>query len=299
MTAVPACPARCSAPSSPAFVVGTFDVFRCGGCGLYLLHREPDGAAPALDLDRTQFDEAFRDLRVGNYRRILDDVSSRVALGGARVLDVGSSTGWFLETAVERGCLCFGIEPDPFFCERARRSMPVGIEVVEGYFPRDVPREWEPFDIITFHDVFEHLEDPRAILEACRGRLTDRGLVVLSLPSAHGFVYRLGTLFYRLGWKSPLERMFQVNYPFPHLFYFTPESIGSLVAAAGFEVVTSGRIDGFAVRGSLHRARLDEPRDATGTAGQYATALGLAGIALVQRAMPPDNIYLILRPRRV
>jgi len=295
MTTASACPAGCDAASSPALVVGAFEVVRCPACGLYSLSGVSEGHE--LALDRTQFDEAFHGLRRSNYQRILDAVSTHVSLPGTRLLDVGSSSGWFLETAVERGCRCFGIEPDPFFCERARRSLPAEVEVVEGYFPRDLPAGWAPFDIITFHDVFEHLDDPHAVLEACRERLKENGLVVLSVPSAGGFVYRLGILLYRLGWKRPLERIFQVNYPFPHLFYFSPASIELLARRAGFDVVAGGRIDGFAVRGSLHRARLDEPANVREMAGQYATAIGLVGIALVQRMLPADNVYVILRPR--
>jgi SAM-dependent methyltransferase len=168
---------------------------------------------------------------------------------------------------------------------------------MQGHFPADVPVGWGKFDVITFHDVFEHLADPHRILGACRARLARGGVLVLSLPSARGFVYRLGKLLYRGGWRRPLERMFQVNYPYPHLFYFTMKALRQLAEANGLEVAGAGRIDGLAVRGSLHRARLDESAPGVGTLEQYATALGLAAIALVQRALPPDNIYVILRPR--
>jgi SAM-dependent methyltransferase len=294
VSTAPACPAGCTAAPAYAFTVGSFDVRRCPACGTYLL-----GGAPAAraTLDRTQFDDAFRSLRLSNYHRILDDIAERKPLAGARVLDVGSSSGWFLQAAAERGCRCFGIEPDPFFCEGARATLPAGVEVIQGHFPEQVPAAWGLFDVITFHDVFEHLDDPQAVLAACRARFAPGGLLVLSLPSADGFAYRLGTRLYRMGWKSPLERMFQVNYPYPHLFYFTRESLTRLAQRARYEVVRTGRIDGFAVRGSLHRARLDEPDNALQSVAQYATALALVGMALVQRALPADNIYVILRPR--
>jgi hypothetical protein len=91
--------------------------------------------------------------------------------------------------------------------------------------------------------------------------------------------------------------MYQINYPYPHLYYFTPDSLTRLATDTGFDVLHFGRTDGFAVRGSLNRARLDEPGTALAGMIQYATALALVGIALVQRALPPDNIYVILRPR--
>jgi SAM-dependent methyltransferase len=295
MTMLPACAAGCDGACRFAFTVGSFDAFCCPGCGLYRLIGVSHGHE--LALDRTQFDDAFRSLRSRNYRRVFDRVAHHISLPDAKLLDVGSSSGWFLESAVERGCRCFGIEPDPFFCERARRSLPPSVQVIGGYFPRDLPAEWCPFDIITFHDVFEHLEDPVGTLEACRERLTEGGLVILSLPSAQGFVYNLGVLLHRFGWKAPLERMFQVNYPFPHLFYFTRASLERLADHTGFEVVAGDRLDGFAVRGSLHRAKLDESTNVVAMIGQYAKALGLVGFALVQKILPADNIYVILRPR--
>lgn len=250
-------------------------------------------------LAREHFADAFERIRLRNYQRILDDIESRGGLRDKSVLDVGSSNGWFLDAASGRGCRGYGIEPDPFFCERARASLPAGVDIVQGYFPRDLPAGWGPFDVISFHDVFEHLEEPLAVLQACRERLADGGLTVLSLPSADGFVYRLGVLLYRCGWQVPLERMFQVHYPYPHLFYFTLGSLTLLAQRAGFDVVRVGRVDGFAVGGALSRARMDETLGALQKATRYATAAALVLFALLQRLMPADNIFVILRPRSV
>jgi SAM-dependent methyltransferase len=289
------CPAGCDATPAPTFDLTNFTVDRCPTCGVYSLQGQ--AGQPATALDREQFADAFRSIRWRNYGQILDQVGTRVSLAGALVLDVGCSVGWFLEAAAARGCRCLGIEPDAFFCERAREALPASIELAQGYFPADLPPGWAPFDVITFHDVFEHLPDPRAMLRACRERLTSGGVTVLSLPSADGFVYQIGRLLYRLGWKGPLERMYQVHYPFPHLFYFTPKSLALLAQRAGFEVVHIGRLDGFAVSGALARARMDEGGGVMQAVATYLNAAVLVAFALLQRALPSDNIYVILRSR--
>jgi SAM-dependent methyltransferase len=280
---------------APIFDLRAFTVARCPRCGLYSLRGAAAGTADALD--REQFADAFRAIRSRNYGRILDEVATRVRLDGARVLDVGCSVGWFLEAAAARGGRCFGIEPDGFFCAQARRALPSNVELAQGYFPVDLPAGWEPFDVITFHDVFEHLPEPLAVLQACRQRLRSGGVTVLSLPSADGFVYQIGRLLYRLGWKGPLERMYQTNYPFPHLFYFAPKSLTLLARRAGFEVVHIGRLDGFSVSGALARARMDEGDGIVRVAAGYLNAAALVAFALLQRALPSDNIYAILRSR--
>lgn len=269
-------------------------VRRCGGCGIYLLDAQATPEATGR-LDRSRFDEAFRDLRRDNYEQILDAVDRIRHLDGAQVLDVGCSNGWFLSAADRRGARCFGIEPDPFFHERARRALPGDVKLVNGFFPGDLPHEWPRFDLITFHDVFEHLEDPVGVLDACATRLTPRGLLVLSVPSADGFVFRLGTVLRRLGFGGPLERAFQVHYPFPHLLYLAPHSLEVLAARAGFEVVRELPLRGFRLRGSLRRAQMDEAADAVGRLSGYANGAALALFALLQPFVQADNIAAVLR----
>lgn len=290
------CPAGCGTRSTPAFELCGVGVSRCPACGLCSLEGEIRRLSTTV-LDRARFLDAFRPLRLRNYRRVLDDLDGDGGLRGKRVLDVGSSVGWFLAATAARGARVYGIEPDGYFCERARASLPPGIEVVQGYFPRDLPPSWGPFDVITFHDVFEHLDAPLAVLESCRERLAQGGVTVLSLPSAGGFVYRLGVWLYRLGWEMPLERMYQVHYPFPHLYYFTPRSLALLAQRAGFEIVRIGRLDGFAVRGALARARMDEAASVPQKIARYVMAAALVSFALLQRFVPADSIYVILRPR--
>lgn len=295
-TSESACPAGCPAPARVVFTLAGSIVRCCQGCGLYLLDAQ---AKPGTSgrLDRGRFDEAFRDLRHGNYAQILDTVDRLNRLDGARVLDVGSSSGWFLDAARRRGARCFGIEPDPYFCERARRALPDDVSLVNGFFPGDLPAGWDAFDVITFHDVFEHLEDPLGVLDACARRLAPGGLLVLSVPSADGFVFRLGALLRRFGVDGPLERAFQVHYPFPHLLYLAPRSVEALAARAGFAVVRQLSLRGFRLRGSLRRAQMDAAEGARGRLGVCANGAALAAFALLQPFVPADNIAVILRPK--
>lgn len=288
------CAAGCNAPRVPVFTLAGQPVFRCSECGLYRLQAVPSLERAALD--RSKFDDAFRDLRQAGYARILDSLARLRPLNGARVLDVGSSVGWFLAAAQARGCRAFGIEPDPFFCERARQSLSPETQLVQGYFEADLPAAWGTFDIITFHDVFEHLADPAQVLAACRARLAPDGLLVLSLPSADGFVFRLGLALAKLGVYGPLERMFQVHYPFPHLYYFAARSLRRLAATHGFSLLTLADLPGFRLSGSLRRAQMDRAEAAGARLGIYANAAALTAFALLQPLLPADNIVAILRP---
>ncbi|MFQ5845460.1 MAG: class I SAM-dependent methyltransferase, partial [Planctomycetota bacterium] len=85
-----------------------------------------------------------------------------------------------------------------------------------------LPRE--PFDVITFWDVLEHLANPRAALEAAFRRLRPGGLVLLSLPNFASYQAR----HFREDWYA-------LSLPH-HLYHFTPATLTKLLEAAGFRV---------------------------------------------------------------
>lgn len=289
------CPSGCGVLDA-TFALPGYGIGRCAGCGLYALERLP-GTPVGSEYDRTQFDGALADLRRRNYHRVLERIAALRPLRGCRLLDVGCSSGWFLAAAAARGCLAFGIEPDEFFARQADRDPAAGVRVQRGKFPDDLPAEWGSFDVITFNDVFEHLDEPVALLQAVKARLSAGGVVVLALPMAGGFVFRLGCLLYRLGLTKPLERIFQVHYPYPHLYYYGPASLTALAERAGFEAVSFDRLRSFAVRGSLHRARMDRSATLSGRLRQYASALALTTFAILEPLVPADSGLAILRPR--
>lgn len=109
----------------------------------------------------------------------------RFAGHGGRVLDVGCGTGFLLEKLAERGYSGIGVDLSPESVEHANRRLEeIGASerlravVGSAYEPPE-----GPFDLIALTDVLEHLEDPRACLQALRTQLAPNGLLVISTPN--------------------------------------------------------------------------------------------------------------------
>ncbi|MGE4243166.1 MAG: class I SAM-dependent methyltransferase [Ramlibacter sp.] len=229
----------------------------CAACGY-----ESASLRPAINTHDTEtaIDEASREiglkaLRQHNFRLLLDRICERLAEGGrtpreARLLDVGAAHGWFVRTARER-LQAIGLEPDDHVRAMARAA---GVELVGGYFPQALDTG-ERFDVITFNDVFEHLPDPHAALDACRAHLDPGGLLVLNLPCSDGAIYRAAKLLHRLGLRGPFERMWQKGLVSPHLHYFNKDNLARLLAVHGFGEPRFSTLPAVRLRGLYHRMR--------------------------------------------
>lgn len=91
------------------------------------------------------------------------------------LLDVGAGTGAFVHTARRHGFDATGLEPNAAIVDAARER---GIPVVRGSWRKARGRH----DVITVHDVIEHLTDPLACLRHLRRCLAPDGLLVLETP---------------------------------------------------------------------------------------------------------------------
>lgn len=88
------------------------------------------------------------------------------SLAGKRVLDVGCNDGSLLDFFRAAGAATFGIEPTGAYADARER----GHEVVHDYLSEEVARSFVrrhgPPDVITFTNVFAHIEDLDAVLAA-------------------------------------------------------------------------------------------------------------------------------------
>jgi SAM-dependent methyltransferase len=98
---------------------------------------------------------------------------------GARLLDVGCGTGFFLEAAAARYRVS-GLDPSPLavgFC-RAR-----GLTEVREGGADDLGGRTAAYDAVTFFDVIEHLPDDIRALTLAREVLRPGGRVFVSVPA--------------------------------------------------------------------------------------------------------------------
>ena len=233
----PACNLCGSAHADHLFTKGGYRLVRCRECGLAYIANPPDDEAVAaiytadadyhdhlLDAD----DPVFRTMRriARQHLRVLR--RSRPDLAGKRVLDVGCSSGLFLDEARRAGAEVYGAELSPETARFAREHF--GLTVHRGDW-RGAGYEPRSFDVITLFDVIEHLPDPKGELAALLALLKPGGLLLQSTPDIDG-------LFPRLSLKLA-DRLDYWPHPEPphHLFQFSARTLSAMTQAAGYRIV--------------------------------------------------------------
>jgi len=189
---------------------------RCENCGLYVSKLSP-GPGKAF--------EGIERLRRQNFEMVLNQIEDIRPLNGQRLLEVGSAKGWFLQAAKSRGAIVSGIEPVSSDAEVARSS---GLDIEEGLFP-DYPTDPGPYDLIVFNDVFEHIPNPAEAAKAAADLLGRDGLLVINIPSSRGVIFRTASLLNKAGIPGPYDRMWQRGLPSPHMTYFSPDNLKTLI----------------------------------------------------------------------
>jgi SAM-dependent methyltransferase len=209
-----------------------FDVVRCAKCGLVRLDPHPDPRelreyypdnywfAPD-ESTASRMEEAYRRLvlrdHVNFVQRSLRDSSAQGPL-----LDVGCGGGLFLGMMRERGFRVLGLD---FSREAAgitwrRHQVPSACALLEN-----APFRAGTMAGVTMFHVLEHVYDPRAYLSTAHRLLAPDGRLVVQVPNAACWQFRL------LGraWNG-------VDVP-RHLFDFRDRDVDMLMASCGFEVV--------------------------------------------------------------
>lgn len=136
-----------------------------------------------------------------------------------RVLDIGCGVGNFLALANKKGWECWGIDFDRDSVVTAHNTF--GLENVEASdlttFIKRNPSE--KFDLVTFFDVFEHIDNHVEFLSQVQLLLKQDGYIALSVP-------------YRHGWRYLMPH----DLPPRHLTRWDDKSISSFLHRNGFTV---------------------------------------------------------------
>lgn len=212
------------------------EVLRCRKCGDRILNGWTQ-VAYEDEFAKTRLEDYF--ISVGGQRRrmakkILSQLNTLCPKKGD-ILDIGCSFGWFLEVAREEGWNSFGIEPSDIASQTAKEK---GLNIRQGIFP-DVQFENQKFDVICMMDVIEHLEEPHKIIEQIKTALKPGGIVIFQVPNGKGLILTISELLGRIlpGLASQsLIRLYQTEFPYPHLHFFTPDNMEMVLRTQNFEI---------------------------------------------------------------
>ncbi len=263
--------------------------FRCATCGTWASDLNVAINGDAHDrLDESLRETGLARLREQNNATVLDRLAALGLSRRSALLDVGAAHGWFVVTARARGLLAEGIEPDDSLAKRARAN---GASVRSGFFP-DILGERDLFDAICFNDVLEHLPDVRLALSACYQHLKPGGLLSINIPNSRGLVYRVGVVARRLGLSALFGRLWQLNLPSPHLWYFDEAGLSALCTAAGLEPVFAGRLPSITRKGLWQRAHEDRRPSATTVLG---VLLAWVAAPVLNNRLASDIMHVIAR----
>jgi SAM-dependent methyltransferase len=183
---------------------------------------EPDSKNSSWLLRRAiQYGVAKRCRFITRYKRV------------GRILDVGCATGIFLQGIRNSGNWePYGVEINEQAVQIAREQ---GLDVKLGTLEQ-AGFEDGFFDVVTLWDVLEHLHDPAGSLSEIYRVLKPDGLVVIRVPNACSWDYRLFGRYWA-GLDSPR-----------HLYVFTPTTLDSILVKNHFHSIAwSSQIAGHAM----------------------------------------------------
>ena len=136
------------------------------------------------------------------------------------VIDVACGVGYGTHLLYGMGATILGIDIDKQAIEFANKDYP-GPNYVQCDL-REIP-ELGKFETVLAFEKFEHLDNPRVLLDAAQECLSDDGILYLSTPNEVRYPF------------VPEERVFE---EYPHFRHYTPDQLDALLVDGGFKVVS-------------------------------------------------------------
>jgi SAM-dependent methyltransferase len=160
-------------------------------------------------------------LKYETFKRRIQLIS-RIATG-SRLLDVGCSSGFFIEIALQHGFDAYGIEISKNAIALAKEK--IRARITNGDVNLLPERGEKGFDIIVAFDIIEHTQDPLKFLKNMREILSPKGWLVLATPDTGHF------LRYLMGCRWPMLQ------PMQHTYLFSKRAMRKALELAGYDQI--------------------------------------------------------------
>lgn len=148
-----------------------------------------------------------------------------------KLLDVGSNMGFFLRTAKKYGFDVEGVEPSPSLSKLSKENWDIKIHTS---FLEDANLPENSFDVITLIDVFEHVTNPRELLEVSSGLLKSGGIIAIKVPNGDYNHFKM-----KLGNITGKGKNMDIWSTCEHVVHYTPKTFKKMVEKSGYKVKKS------------------------------------------------------------
>ncbi len=215
--------------SDPAILYGAASGIRgaqrlvtCLDCGM--IYESPRYPAEVIingyiASEGADHDSQYR-MRVLSFYKALKKNAKYLPLPGAKVLDIGTAGGAFLDAAKEFGFDVYGMEPSRDLVERGKAR---GLKIEQGTIESHGFAA-HTFDMVSLWDVIEHLPDPKSALLEIRNLLKPNGVVLINFPD-------IGT------WQAKLAGKKFWWILSVHLYHFSKSIICDMCQRTEFETI--------------------------------------------------------------
>lgn len=207
-------------------VHGSYRAVKCRRCGLVWInpHLSGEGLRKYYDdyIGMRMREDIKMKQREIQYKIDATFIESFVSSG--RVLDVGCSGGFFLNT-LSNSFEKYGIDIDPKAIDYARKNFPFGKNVnCQSIEEVQFPDKY--FDLIVMRGVIEHLPDPKSAIKKVSELLKDgKYFYIAATPNVNSFCANL----YREKWN--------LFHPVRHIWYFSAETLEKLCRPFGLRLI--------------------------------------------------------------
>lgn len=196
-------------------------IIRCKNCGL--VYSNPT-------IPREEILNAYSDSLVGGFleekdnlelsaHRYLKRIEKYISPG--RLLDIGCSAGFLIDSARKRGWDVYGVEPCKLAADFGRSELALNI-LNKSYSQDDFPPDY--FDLITAIHVIDHVYSPALFLQGIFYNLRKKGAVFIVTHDIQSYLARA------LGEKFP-------PIDIQHTYFFSRYTLRHLLEKVGFKIL--------------------------------------------------------------
>ena len=237
------CPLCSNENTNQRFSLNDYSVYYCCDCKLEFNSNFPPNKTIEStfskdyfsDIQREAFDMAIMDYRLdGSYNLYKNGLElAEKFVKGRKLLDIGAGMGVLMKIASDSGWQVEGVEISSYSTKFIKETYGFNISNQDLLYC-DYPDS--SFDLITFWDAIEHLEQPKEKLNKAYNLLKSEGLLLITTDNYNSLLAKISKLLYFTSFglfDYPLKRTY-IPY---NKTYFNDVNFRNLLQKIGFKTL--------------------------------------------------------------